>query len=574
MLPLLVLSLFAAAVGAVWNPIISGFNPDPAILRVDEDYYVATSSFEFWPGLPIYHSTHPIAGQVEDGEMIDENDAGRDLSNWTLISHAATRPSQLQLYGTPTSAGAWAPSLAHFNGRFYISTMTRWTYDPVAKVWPRVFFMSSPDLVHWTDPVWAEPWGIDPELFHDSITGKTYLNLMAPNNNKDRLWGLSQCEVDLETGNCKGPYVSLWNGTMEHTASARPEGPKMFWREGWYYLLIAEGGTDELHRSSIRRSKSPSGPFEAGPENPIMYNGQWRAKNLTVQSTGHATFVEGMHGEWCASFIARRNINGSSPLGRETFLADVTWEDGWPAINGGKPILLSEEVGPKIGPRKVPEPWIDEFSGRELDRSWYQLRTPYTKNFDVCDGRLTFRPNVFGLSDRDIPAAVLRKQTSLNMTFSAELLGFEGGLGPRMRVGVSAYLSEFQHQDLGVGGCVDGTGTCLYAETRRNGTVDYWQLPLNETERLPSGIKLHIRAEPLTYSLGYSFGEDEPTYVVEIESRWQAFAPTGWFVFTGMSFALFATGEGEPWPFDGPEVGFKRVEERYFGEDVPDYDQW
>lgn len=150
----------------------------------------------------------------------------------------------------------------------------------------------------------------------------------------------------------------------------------------------------------------------------------------------------------------------------------MTWEDGWPLINGGNPILLSEEVGPKTGARKVPEPWVDEFSGRGLDRSWYQLRTPYTQNFNICNGRLTFRPNVFGLSDRDTPAAVLRKQKSLNMTFSAEMLGFEGGLGPRMRVGVSAYLSEFQHQDLGVRGCVNGTGMCLYAETRRNRTVD------------------------------------------------------------------------------------------------------
>lgn len=105
-------------------------------------------------------------------------------------------------------------------------------------------------------------------------------------------------------------------------------------------------------------------------------------------------------------------------------------------------------------------------------RSWYQLRTPYTENFKISNGRIGFRPNVFGLGDRDVPAAILRKQTSLNMTFSAELLGFRGQLGPRNRVGVSAYLSEFQHQDIGLRGCVNATGMCLYTELRRNGTVD------------------------------------------------------------------------------------------------------
>ncbi|KAK1491385.1 beta-xylosidase [Colletotrichum cuscutae] len=479
---------------AIWNLIISGFNPDPAILRVRDDYYIATSSFEYWPGMPIYHS--------------------KDLSNWTLISHALTRPEQLQLYGVPTGAGAWAPSLAHFHNKFWLSGMTRWTYDPVARVWPRVWFVSSPDLVTWSDPVWAEPWGIDPELFHDSSTGRTYLNVMAPNNNQERLWGIAQCEVELWSGACVGEYKSLWNGTLERNATARPEGPKMFSRGGWYYLVIAEGGTDELHRTSIARS-------------------------------------------------------------RETFLAQATWENDWPSINNGKPIILSEEIGPKIGIKKTPAPWVDDFSGRELDPSWYQLRTPYVKSYDVDNGHLVFKPNVFGLSDRDHPAAVLRKQTSLNMTFSAELLGFEGVLGQRMRVGVSSYLSEFQHQDIGVKGCDGGIGgMCLYTEVRRNGTVDYWQRPFNSSSLLKSGLRLDIRVEPLTYHLGYSIGDGEPTYVAEIDSRWQAFAPAGYYVFTGASFALFATGEGEPWPFDGPKVGFTRVEERYHEEDIGDYDRW
>ncbi|RSM03812.1 hypothetical protein CEP52_007196 [Fusarium oligoseptatum] len=533
--------LFTSLAQALWNPIISGWNPDPAILRVDDDYYIATSSFEYWPGIPIYHS--------------------KDLSNWKLKSHALTRPEQLQLYGTPTGAGkqsfpssrAWAPSLAYFDGKFWLSAMTRWTYDPVARVWPRVWFMSSSDLKTWSDPVWAEPWGIDPELFRDPVSNKTYLNLMAPNNNKDRLWGLSQCEVSLSSGNCVGPYASLWNGTLPHNNTARPEGPKMYHKDGWYYLLIAEGGTDQQHRATIARSKSPSGPFVSGPHNPLMFNGQWGFTNLTVQSTGHATLVQTADGDWYASFLARRNINGSSPLGRETFLVDLDQ---------------------KVGRRRAPPKWVDNFSTKKLDPSWYQLRTPYTKNYDLKTGRLVLKPNVFGLSDRDTPAALLRKQKSLNMTWSAELSSFRGNLGPRNRIGISSYLSEFQHQDIGIRGCVNQTGMYIYTELNKNGTQEYWQTPLNQTKGLNKGFQLHIRAEPLKYHLGYSIADDEPTYVTSIASSWQAFPPTGWFVFSGASFALFATGEGEPWPYDAPEVGFEKVWETYYEEDIPDFDQW
>ena len=119
--------------------------------------------------------------------------------------------------------------------------MTRWTYDPIAKVWPRITWISSPDLESWSDPIWAEPWGIDPSLFQDPVSGNVYLNLMAPDSKETGIWGIYQCQVDLRTGKCIDEYRSLWNGTMPHDISARPEGPKIFMRGEWFYLLIAEG---------------------------------------------------------------------------------------------------------------------------------------------------------------------------------------------------------------------------------------------------------------------------------------------------------------------------------------------
>ncbi|OGM40923.1 beta-xylosidase [Aspergillus bombycis] len=578
MTPLLKLSTLLTLilpVTAIKNPILPGWNPDPSILRLNNEYYLTTSSFEYFPGLPIYKST--------------------DLANWTLHSYALTRPSQLALYGTPTGGGTWAPTLSHINNTFYIASMTRWTYDPVAKVWPRITWISSPDLETWSDPIWAEPWGIDPSLFQDPVSGDVYLNLMAPDSKETGIWGIYQCQVDLRTGECIDEYRSLWNGTMSHTASARPEGPKMFMRGSWYYLLIAEGivffpsavylstlfiefgleegGTDDLHRASIARSRSPGGPWIPNPANPLLFNGAYGFDNLTVQSTGHATIFDTAGGDSYAVYIARRKVNGSSPLGRETFLSPVTWKDGWPVINDGRPVLLSESFG-DVPDQRSPETWVDRFEGSALGNGWYQLRTPYTENVVLREkGRgVVFRPNVYSLSERDVPAAILRKQTSLNMTVSAELLPIMSDLRPGETVGISVYLSEFQHQDLGVRGCAHGTGMCVYTQLLKNGTVEYKEVELDASRM--DCVVLHIRAEPLCYHFGLSVGDSRVRWLASIESKWLAFAPPGWFVFEGASFALFASGNGRPWSVGAPEVGFRSVTERYFEEIIPDYDRW
>ncbi|OLN88035.1 Non-reducing end alpha-L-arabinofuranosidase BoGH43A 1 [Colletotrichum chlorophyti] len=559
--------LFGAGVSAIKNPVLPGWNPDPAILRVDDTYYMAVSSFTYYPGIPIYKS--------------------KDLANWDLISHALKTPSVLPIYGISAGEGVWAPSFSYIDGRFYITSMTRWGSDPGSRSWPRIWFISSPDLINWSELTWAEPYGIDPDIFHDEASGKTYLNLMGPNNNYDRLWGITQCEISLQTGKCVGPYRSLWNGTLPQLPSARPEGPKMFKRGEYYYLVLAEGGTSTGHRATVGRSKSPEGPWESAPNNPLIYNGA--NPNLTIQSTGHATFADTPDGEWYASLLARRNVEGASVLGREAFLVKVTWEDDWPTMNGGEPLLLSQSIeGPD---QELPKPrWIDEFSGPELDVSWYQLRTPYTENVRLrsagcLDKRVVanrsgtvFEPNVFTLGDRDTPAAVLHKQTSLNMTFSATLLSTAAGLGPRQSVGISSYLSEVNHQDIGVRGCWNSAGLCLYVDllptstgpTTRPNSTEY---PLNQTS-IPSGLTLHIRATPLKYSLGYSEGNaTSPTWLKEFKSKQMGSNP-GYPNFEGSMFALFASGNGEPWPYDAPKVGFIRVEEVYYEENIPDYDIW
>lgn len=341
-----------------------------------------------------------------------------------------------------------------------------------------MFWVSSKDLKTWSDVVWGEPYGIDPHLFQDPVSKSNYLTIMGLNNGYDGLWGISQCKVDLKSGKCLGPYRSIWNGTIPVSESTRPEGPKLFYKDKYYYLLIAEGGTGVTHRASIARSKSPEGPWESSPTNPLLFNGA--DTNLTVSATGHATFANTPDGRWFCTFLAIRNKNGAAPLGRETFFAPVEWnKDGWPVVNGGEYIKLSQEYDYAPNLKYPKKPYEDRFEGKKLDKSWYQLYSPYTENYYMRSsghhghgGRkqgVMLVPNAYTLSDRDTPAAILRKQTSINMTFEATLAPTKKGLGPLQSVGISAWTADVNHHDIGVRGCANSTGQCIFVDS----TVDY-----------------------------------------------------------------------------------------------------
>jgi beta-xylosidase len=511
--------------------------------------------------------------------------------DWELISHAINRPGVMPLYSSradngrlfslslislvssSTPSGIWAPSLSFINGTFYMTSMTMWGSDPNARTWPRIFWVTSDDLKTWSDPVWSEPYGIDPHLFQDPKTLNNYLTMMGFNNGFDKIWGISQCRVDLKTGKCIGPYRNIWNGTLPVSSSARPEGPKLFFKDDSYYMIAAEGGTGITHRATIARSNSPEGPWESSPTNPLIFNGAYT--NLTVGNTGHATFSDTPHGQWFGTFLAKRYSHGNSPLGRETFFAPVTWDNGWPTMNDGKLVLMSQSYDYAPDKEWPPPPFEDRFEGDDLALYWYQLRSPYTKNYqlgaETGDGPgLILIPNVYTLSDRDSPAAVLRKQISVNMTFTATLLPTNKALGPWESVGISAYTTEANHQDIGLRGCANATGMCLFTDSTINGPgpgvrPNTTELHLNISE-IPSNFQLHIRSDPKMYKLGYSRGNATVTWVREFEPR---LLPSG---FDGAMFALYASGNSLPFSFDGPTVGFKSVSEVYHEERWEDFD--
>lgn len=381
------------------------------------------------------------------------------------------------------SPGVWAPSLTYIDGLFYMTTMVMWGSDPSYRTWPRFFWVSSPDLKTWSDIVWGEPIGIDPHLWQDPNTGKNYLHGMGLDNIYDQVWGLNQCEVDLVTGKCIGPWFRTWNGSLPLSPTGRPEGPKIFFKDDFYYLIAAEGGTGGNHRLTIGRSESVEGPWESSPTNPLLFHGD--DTSLTVGNTGHGTFATTPDGRWFCTFLARRYVDSWSILGRETFFAPVEWnDDGWPVVNDGKRVLLSQSYDYGPTPDYPREPFEDRFDGTELRNDWYQLRTPYTQNYYMkkagspfakrevgasassnCTRGVVLVPNVFTLTDRDTPAALLRKQISVNMTFSATLLPTDAPLGRNSSVGVTVYAFEGAHQEIGVRGCLGRTGQCIFVDS-------------------------------------------------------------------------------------------------------------
>jgi hypothetical protein len=309
------------------QPILPGFHPDPTICRVGADYYLATSSFEYFPGVPLFHS--------------------RDLKTWEPIGHALTRESQLRVSaGIPgASKGIYAPTLRHHDGRFWLATTN------IEEVRRGHLIVHADDPAgSWSEPVFtAGAIGIDPDLAWEG-DGTCYLTWHDVING-----GISQARVNPLTGELLSSPQTLWRGT----GLANTEGPHLYRKAPWWYLLVAEGGTHTGHAVSVARSRSISGPFEAHPMNPVLSH---RSTRDPVQALGHADLVELADGSWAAVSLGIRQ-SGTFPRfhvnGRESFLLGVDWVDEWPAFD--------EERFPIEGPARS---FTEHFSAADLDFRW------------------------------------------------------------------------------------------------------------------------------------------------------------------------------------------------------------
>jgi xylan 1,4-beta-xylosidase len=365
-------------------------HPDPTICRVGRDFYLACSSFEYFPGVPIFHS--------------------RDLVGWRQIGHALARRSQLDLSGERSSGGVYAPTLRHHEGTFYLVTthVGRGHFVVTAKH-PRGA---------WSEPSWLDSEGIDPSLAF--LDDRVYFTRNGPGTDDDHPF-VYQTELDWSAGSpaLAGAPRVIWKGT----GGIWPEAPHLYRRRPWYYLLTAEGGTSYGHSVVVARSARPYGPFAPSPHGPLLTH---RARpRHPIQATGHADLVELDDGSTWAVMLGIRPAAGRNHhLGRETFLAPVQWgEDGWPRI----PSLELQMDGPALPrtPRKAPKA-RDDFDGRSLSPGWMFVRNPARGSWSLRErpGFLRLRGLPGSLSDISPLALVCRRQQHLEVTVRA-LMEFE-----------------------------------------------------------------------------------------------------------------------------------------------------
>lgn len=334
------------------NPVLAGTYPDPSVCRVGEDYFLVTSSFAYYPGVPLFHS--------------------KDLVNWEQIGHVLDRPSQLNLDGVEQSEGIFAPTIRYHQGVFYVSTTN------VGRGGNFIVTTTDP-FGAWSDPYWLpEAPGIDPSLFFDD-DGKAYYIGTRPNPDGVRYdgdWEIWLQELDLEKMRLVGPVYTLWKGAM--AGVIWPEGPHLYKIDGCYYLLISEGGTGHHHALTIARSEGGvTGPYYGNPANPILTH-RHLGRDYPIVNVGHGDLVQTQKGEWWIVVLASRPSGGYyRNLGRETFLVPVVWEDGWPVVSPGDGRVKFEYMRPDLpAGEKKPRLACTHFTEEVLGPEWQFLRTP------------------------------------------------------------------------------------------------------------------------------------------------------------------------------------------------------
>ena len=445
------------------NPIIPGFNPDPSICRVGEDFYLVTSTFEFFPGVPIYHS--------------------KNLVNWELINYCLTTDTQLPLQGAEASGGIYAPTIRYHDGVFFMTTTNVSNGGN--------FIVHTKDIYgKWSEPAYVDQGGIDPSLFWDD-DGECYF----VSNGLDSTGKVSifLCTLDPFTGKKHAPTKLISYGC----GGRYPEAPHIYKKDGYYYLMLAEGGTEYGHMETIQRSRNIYGPFEKCPHNPILTH---RDTPGPIQATGHADLVEDQNGNWWLVCLAIRPIKNMQlhHIGRESFLAPVIWnENGWPIV-GNNGTIDFEMEGPLPGPTpsKVSHDFSDSFNSDTLDLNWSFVRNPKRENYLLEKGRITLKGGRDSLSKpQGHPTMIAVRQKAFDVEVVAQL---EGEISKGQISGLSAYYNNDYHYDIFVTRDKDGHKICL-----RKRVADIEIITNSQPISYNGSLKLKIIANDDWYSFLY-----------------------------------------------------------------------
>lgn len=403
------------------NPILSGFYPDPSICAVGEDFYLVNSSFAYFPGLPVFHS--------------------RDLAHWEQIGNCMERVSQLPLEGAKHSGGLFAPTIRYHEGTFYV-ICTNVTHGG------NFIVTAQNPAGPWSEPSYLEGAdGIDPSLFFDE-DGRCYYIGTHPNPagcQYDGDWYIWVQELDLAAMKLMGEVHNVWNGAMRGVHW--PEGPHLYKKGEYYYILHAEGGTGPEHAVSVCRSRNVFGPYENNFCNPIFTH-RHLGSAYPIQYVGHADLVETSRGDWYMVMLAVRPLKGYTTLGRETFLARVIWEKDWPVVNPGVG-MLTDTVEVDL-PEWVPgneenrtEKYYDFTKQRSLGVEFLTIRNPQEGSYTLTEKGLQMSFGKHTLKEKESPSYLALRQE--NHFFEAAAVLSTANLSEGKKAGIALVQSNEYH---------------------------------------------------------------------------------------------------------------------------------
>lgn len=479
------------------NPVIKGFYPDPSVCKAGDTYYLVCSSFQYFPGVPIFES--------------------KDLLNWKQIGHCLTRESQISLGEVSSSGGVFAPTIRYNNGRFYMTT----TNDSTRQN----FYVWTDDIYgEWSEPVYVDQGGIDPDLYFED--GKTYF--MSNGTDDNGVGGVVQCEIDIETGNKLSPSRSIWQGT----GGRYLESPHMYKINGRYYLMAAEGGTEYGHMVVYARGASVSGPFEAYANNPVLTN-----RNLggyELQGVGHGDLIQDEEGNWWMLHLGFRQTGRwltYHHLGREVFLTPVTFgEDGWFTAGHNGTTLISFETDRISNQVVQQEKKTYTFENSDWSLDWCYLRHPAYENYVLESGKATLKGTAVTL---DVPASptfigIRQRDFNAKMTCDVKLTSGEAG--------ITLYMDENHHYDLAIRKETNG-----YRVIERLNIGDIKSVEHEVDLGSDDHATLIIRATHERYSF-FLHANGEDIHLGTAQTRYLSSEVAGGF--TGVLIGLYAVGDG------------------------------
>lgn len=471
------------------NPILKGTYPDPSVVRVGRDYYLVNSTFGWFPGIPVFHST--------------------DLVHWSQIGNAIDRPGMLDFKRLGLSQAVFAPTITVHAGTFYI-------VNTCVGCGGNFLITAKDPKGPWSDPVWLpQVQGIDPSLFFDDDGKAWIVNNDAPPGPPEYS-GHRAIRIQAFDPNVQktfGPRTVLVDkGVNPETKPSWVEGPHLFKKDGWYYLHCAQGGTGDGHSQVVLRSRSVLGPYEPYAGNPILTQRDLaKDRPLPITSAGHADLVETPDGQWWATFLAvRPYAKGLHNTGRETFLLPVTWKDGWPIIlDRGAPIPYAVNAPRLPAPAKLPPPTggafvaREEFDGKDLPLNWVTMRTPKSRWWNLKKGALLLEGRDQKLGDKVQPSFWGRRQQHLN--FSASTAMRFSPVRPGDKAGMVAIQDDDHYFFLGVTGEAERTEVVLEQRVNANDPIDGVRLASVQLPTKARGpIYLKVDGQGGRYSFSYA----------------------------------------------------------------------